>query len=182
MGWGKQAAFLQGQGMLLTSHRLPPTCRGCHSSEGLRLRRRWRAPTFAVLPVAGVAGLADALVGLGGVLADGVDVAVVGALHALVDICKGRGGGSDGESRGAALPVSPREPLPEAMKPSSPPAFQPAHEPERLEGATLLLCSLVASPHPAMMQRVMGSLWDTVSGWGLSQTALPVSLPSYKPP
>lgn len=65
------------------------------SLEGLQRRR---APTFAVLPIAGVARLADALVGFRGVLADGVDVAAVGALHALVHICKGRGG--DGQSRG----------------------------------------------------------------------------------
>lgn len=89
------------------SHRLPSTCQGCHSSEGLWLRCRWRAPTFAVLPVAGVAGLADALVGLGGVLADGIDVAVVGALHALVDICKGRGGGERWGEPGGGLPHLP---------------------------------------------------------------------------
>lgn len=82
-----------------------------------------RAPTFAVLPVTGVARLADALVGLGGVLADGVDVAVVGALHALVDICQGRDGGRDGERWETALSISPQEPSPEAVKPSSPPAL-----------------------------------------------------------
>lgn len=65
------------------------------SSEGLQQRC---APTFAVLPIASVAGLADALVGFRGVLADGIDVAAVGALHALVHICKGRGG--DRQSRG----------------------------------------------------------------------------------
>lgn len=58
-----------------------------------------------MLPIPGVAGLADALVGLGGVLADGVDVAVVGALHALINICKRTGEGSNGESLWPLPPV-----------------------------------------------------------------------------
>ena len=121
-----------------------------------------------MLPIAGVAGLADALVGLGGVLADGVDVAAVGALHALVDICRGEAGGAMGGA-GGALPVSPLEPSSEARKPSSPPASQPAHERQRLKGAMLLLCSLVASPHPALTQ------WVMVSGWVLERHVLPTS-------
>lgn len=68
------------------------------STEGLQ---QHRAPTFAVLPIASVAGLADALVGFRGVLADGIDVAAVGALHALIHICKGRGG--DRQSRGQGI-------------------------------------------------------------------------------
>lgn len=76
---------------------------------------------------------------------------------------RGEAGGSDGESRGEVSPISPWEPSLEVMKPSSPPAFQPAHEAERLEGTTLPLCSLVALLHPALTQRLMGSLWDTVS-------------------
>lgn len=84
-----------------------------------------------MLPVAGVARFADALVGLRGVLADGIDVAVVSALHALIDICKGRG--REMGRAGGLYPIAPLEPLLEAMKPSSPPVPQPAHDPERLE-------------------------------------------------
>lgn len=43
--------------------------------------------TFAMFPISGVSGLTDALVGFGGVLAEGVNVAVVGPLNAFVDIC-----------------------------------------------------------------------------------------------
>lgn len=115
MGWGEQVAFLHEP--VLTSHRRPTTCRGCHSPAG-----HWpcqqRVPTFAVLPIPSVAGLADALVGLGGVLADGIDVAVVSALHALVNICKRTGEGSKGESLGPVPPV-PMVPPPQVMDPSS---------------------------------------------------------------
>lgn len=79
------------------SHCWPVTCWGCHSA-GLWLSH-WCVPTFAVLPIPGVARLADALVGLGGVLADGIDVAVVGALHALVNICKRTGEGAKGRAQ-----------------------------------------------------------------------------------
>lgn len=50
--------------------------------------------TFTVLSITNVAGLADALVGLGCVLADGINVTAVSAFHALIHICKGKG--SDG--------------------------------------------------------------------------------------
>lgn len=95
----------------------PLAWRGCHSSAGLWLCQQ-RVPTFAVLPIPGVAGLADALVGLGGVLADGIDVAVVSSLHTLVNICKRTGEGSRGESLGP-LPLSPWEPPPQVMDPSN---------------------------------------------------------------
>lgn len=70
---------------------------GCHPSKALWWQ--WHAPTFAVLPVTGVARFAGALVGLGSVLADGINVAVVSALHTLINICK-TGEGSNGESLG----------------------------------------------------------------------------------
>lgn len=52
---------------------------------------QWRPPrlTFAVLPVPRVAGLADALVRPWGILADGIDVAIVRAFHTLIYICQG---------------------------------------------------------------------------------------------
>lgn len=115
MGWGEQVAFLHGP--VLTSPCWPMTCRGCHVSAGHWLCQQ-RVPTFAVLPIPGVARLADALVGLGGVLADGIDVAVVSALHALVNICKRTDEGSKGESLGPLPPV-PMVPPPQVMDPSS---------------------------------------------------------------
>lgn len=48
--------------------------------------------TFAVFAVPRVAGLADALVRPRGVLADGIDVAMVRAFHTLIYICQGRAG------------------------------------------------------------------------------------------
>lgn len=78
-----------------------------------------------MLPIPGVARLADALVGLGGVLADGIDVAVVSALHALVNICKRTGEGSRGESLGPlpSLPMGATTPGDGSQQPLAP---QPA--------------------------------------------------------
>lgn len=56
--------------------------------------------TFAFLPFAGVADLAHALVQLGGVLANGIRVAVIEPQGALIHVCKetgGSGGARDGE-------------------------------------------------------------------------------------
>lgn len=56
--------------------------------------------TFAFLPFAGVADLAHALVQLGGVLANGIRVAVIEPQGALIHVCKetaGSGGAGDGE-------------------------------------------------------------------------------------
>lgn len=72
MGWGGSASLTGAWGSL----------------EGLPQH----ILTFTVLPITGVARLADTLVGLGCVLADGINVTAVSALHALVHICKGRGG------------------------------------------------------------------------------------------
>lgn len=47
--------------------------------------------TFAVFAVPRVARLADTLVRPWGVLADGIDVAMVRAFHTLVYVCQGRG-------------------------------------------------------------------------------------------
>lgn len=77
------------------------------SSEGFQQRC---APTFAVLPIAGVARLADALVGFRGVLADGIDVAAVSALHALVHICNGRGGDRQSHGQGNKEHEGPWQP------------------------------------------------------------------------
>lgn len=44
---------------------------------------------FTVLSITSVAGLADALVGLGCVLADGINVTTVSAFHALIHILTG---------------------------------------------------------------------------------------------
>lgn len=56
--------------------------------------------TFAFLPFAGVADLAHALVQLGGVLANGIRVAVIEPQGALIHVCKetaGSGGAGGGE-------------------------------------------------------------------------------------
>lgn len=63
---------------------LPPRGSGRAEAAGLL--------TFAVLPIPGEARLADALVGPGGVLTDGVNVAIVGSLNTFIDICGGGGG------------------------------------------------------------------------------------------
>lgn len=58
-------------------------------------RESWAALTFTLPAFPLVAWLAEAFVGLGRVLADGIDVAVVGALRALIHVdcpCR-RGGG-----------------------------------------------------------------------------------------
>lgn len=47
--------------------------------------------TLALLAVSFVARFADAVEGLGRVLAQGVDVAVIGALCALIHICTSNG-------------------------------------------------------------------------------------------
>lgn len=57
------------------------------AGEGERMVKEERPLTLALLAISLVAWFADAVVGLGCVLAEGVDVAVVRTLRALVCIC-----------------------------------------------------------------------------------------------
>lgn len=54
-----------------------------------------------------------------------------------------------------------------------PPSLQPSCEPEGLGAETPLLCSFTAPLHTALMQLVMGSLWDTVGLFPNSTNRVP---------
>lgn len=54
-----------------------------------------------------------------------------------------------------------------------PPALQPSCEPEGLGAETPLLCSFTAPLHTALMQLVMGLLWDTVGLFPNSTNRVP---------